>query len=180
MTQNNETQENVQVENTEPQLSTAEQATEPTEKTETIEPNNANRNLTQSDVTKIKDTLDAIVQGITNFQQDNASRNMYLHDVFANYNTDEYLKNESFKNLYTEAFNLLGTKLDTPKFINLIDKYVESRIDMNAKSLAAKKENERKTDGMAFDTGVSKKSEKLPSLSEIPDDKLGEYIERFV
>ena len=47
--------------------------------------------------------------------QDNQDKYNYLSENLIKYDTDEYFKNESFKDLYTEAFNLLGTKLDHPK-----------------------------------------------------------------
>ena len=53
----------------------------------------------------------------------------YLAHNLAKYDTEDYFGNDSFKELYTEAFNSLGTNLDTAKFISLLDNYVNSRIE---------------------------------------------------
>lgn len=112
--------------------------------------------------------------------QDNQDKYKYLSENLIKYDTDEYFKNESFKDLYTEAFNLLGTKLDTPKFIDLLDKYVSSRMDIHSKNLAAKKENDSVTDSFDFKSGLSKKEDKKLRFQDIPEEELEKYIAKYI
>lgn len=104
----------------------------------------------------------------------------YLTSNLMKYDSENYFQNESFKNLYKEAFNALGTKLDTDKFVNLIDDYVESRILANDRKLIADKENNDLTDSMNFSSGESKKQERTLRMQDIPDDELEKYIAKYV
>lgn len=109
------------------------------------------------------------------------SKKDYLNGVFSKYNTDNYFKNDSFKDLYKEAFNALGTNLDTEKFIGLLDQYVNSRIDMHSREIAANKENDSLTDEFDFKVGSSNKNDKKTlRLQDIPDDELEKYISKYV
>ena len=114
------------------------------------------------------------------FEQDLNSKKEYLSSILTKYDSDEYFKNEPFKELYKEAFNALGTNLDTEKFINLLEGYVESRINSFSKKLAAQNENESMTDSFAYQNGVSKKSEKKLRMQDIPDDQLEKYIAKYL
>lgn len=104
----------------------------------------------------------------------------YLEKNLAKFDTENYFQNDKFKELYSEAFNLLGTSLDTDKFISLLDGYVNSRMDLVRKQELAKKENENITDSLAFNSGVSPKKEKLLRMQDIPSDELEKYIAKYV
>lgn len=104
----------------------------------------------------------------------------YLTTNLESFNTEEYLQNQDFRNIYAEAFDALGTKLDTKEFVNLLDKYVESRIALNNKRNAIKNENDKSTDGLNFQSGVSKTETKLKRLQDIPDDELASYIAKYI
>ena len=108
------------------------------------------------------------------------SKQDYLSSNLGDYNTENYLQNQEFRNLYSEAFNALGTKLDTKKFVNLLDKYVESRIALHSKNQAIKSENDSLTDSFDFKAGASKTETKLKRLQDIPDDELESYIAKYI
>lgn len=108
------------------------------------------------------------------------SRRDYLVTNLAKYDTEDYLQNEDFKNLYAEAFNSLGTNLDTEKFINLVDKYVNSRLNSYSKKIAIGDENTSLTDGLNFENGEHKNTERTFKLQDIPADQLEKYIEKYI
>lgn len=131
------------------------------------------------------------IDGFAEFLQDLFSRKSeidkeledkkaYLSSNLAKYDTDDYFGNDSFKELYTEAFNSLGTNLDTEKFVNLLDNYVTSRIEKHTKDLSAKKETDGLTDSFRFETGVSHKSDKKLRMQDIPVEELEKYIAKYV
>ncbi|MCR5265109.1 MAG: hypothetical protein K6E29_00770, partial [Cyanobacteria bacterium RUI128] len=108
------------------------------------------------------------------------SKQEYLSSNLGDYNTENYLQNQEFRNLYSEAFNALGTKLDTKKFVNLLDKYVEARIAIHNRNKAIKSENDSLTDSFDFKSGASKTESKLKRLQDIPDDELESYIAKYI
>ena len=137
----------------------------------------------QSESVNVEDLakgLKEIFDKKSQFEQEFNSKKEYLSSVLTKYDSDEYFKNEPFKALYKEAFNALGTNLDTEKFINLLEGYVESRINSFSKKLAAQNENESLTDSFAYQKGVSKKNEKKLRLQDIPDDQLENYIAKYL
>ncbi|MCM1266123.1 MAG: hypothetical protein NC200_07985 [Candidatus Gastranaerophilales bacterium] len=124
------------------------------------------------------------LSNLTELYNMNAGHNQNKFDYIVNnlskYDTDKFMRNPEFKNLYTEAFNALGTDLDTEKFVDLVDKYVESRILAQAAIKAAEKENESLTDGMQFSSGKYKKAEKKLRMQDIPPEELESYIAKYI
>lgn len=104
----------------------------------------------------------------------------YLSSNLAKYDSEDYFGNDSFKELYAEAFNSLGVNLDTEKFIKLLDDYVNSRIESNSKKNLAKKENEKLTDSFGFTSGEIHESEKPLRFQDIPADELEKYIAKYI
>lgn len=113
-------------------------------------------------------------------KQDLIARRDYLNKIVPQYDSEDYFKNDSFKELYSEIFNHAGARLDMERFIPLLDKYVEARIEANTRKNSAKKENENLTDGMAFSSGESKKSEKKLRMQDIPAEELEKYIAKYL
>lgn len=113
-------------------------------------------------------------------ENDKRLKTEYLSNSLANYNTENYLLNPEFTELYSEAFNALGTNLDTEKFVNLLDKYVASRIQSHLRQSSAKEENENLTDSMDFRSGSSKQAEKTLRMQDIPPEELEKYIAKYI
>ena len=132
----------------------------------------------------VEDALSKVLQVIKEkkqeFENEKKLREEYLSKSLTNYNTENYLLNPEFKELYSEAFNALGTNLDTEKFVNLLDKYVESRIQSHIRMNSAKKENEKLTDSMDFRSGNSKQAEKTLRMQDIPPEELEKYIAKYI
>lgn len=104
----------------------------------------------------------------------------YLISNLVNYDTEDYFENDCFKELYTSVFNKIGTNLDTEKFINLVDKYVLSRIESNSRKKLAKRENENLTEKFKFNSGLSKKADRKLRMQDIPENELERYIAKYI
>ena len=124
--------------------------------------------------------LQKLVEKTQEFENDRKLKEDYLKSSLVNYDTEDYLQNPDFKNLYSEAFNALGTKLDTEKFVNLLDKYVESRIQSHIYKKSVQNENEKITDSMDFQSGNSKKPDKNLRMQDIPPEELEKYIAKYI
>lgn len=75
-------------------------------------------------------------------QQEIERAGNYLKETIAKYDDDRYFRNNDFKGIYTELFKAFGTDLNTDYTINMIEKYVQSRIAQHEKSKSMKKEND--------------------------------------
>lgn len=131
-------------------------------------------------LSKLVDLMSSIVdyqKGNLNFQNDKLE---YLEKILSKYDSDKYLKNPEFQKLYGAAFEALGTDLDTDMFVDLIDKYVESRLAAEILSQAAVNENDRATDGIQFQSGKSKKSQRKLRMQDIPAEELESYIAKYI
>ncbi len=104
----------------------------------------------------------------------------YLISNLVNYDTEDYFENDCFKELYTSVFNKIGTNLDTEKFINLVDKYVLSRIESNSRKKLAKQENENLTEKFKFNSGLSQKADRKLRMQDIPENELERYIAKYI
>ena len=129
---------------------------------------------------KVKAVFDVLMKQKQQYENEQKAKQEYLNSNLANYNTEEYLQNPEFKALYGEAFEALGTNLDTEKFIGLLDKYVEARIQSHLRKSNAQKENEKMTDSFGFQAGSSKKTEKKLRMQDIPPEELESYIAKYV
>ncbi|MCD8378168.1 MAG: hypothetical protein LUB59_05195 [Candidatus Gastranaerophilales bacterium] len=118
----------------------------------------------------------------TNQTDNNAEtmRNAYLLKQIESYNSDKYFRNPEFKDLYSAAFDALGTNLNTEMFISLLDKYVDSRIAAYDTAKSLENENDCMTDKMAFQSGVSKQKEKKLRMQDIPPEQLEQYIAKYI
>lgn len=134
----------------------------------------------QNDYKSLVDVIQKIADAKEKLNSELNSKKQYLSENLSKYDSENYFQNDSFKNLYSEAFSALGTNLDTDKFVKLLDDYVKSRIDLNSKKLAAIKENDKATDSMNFQSGISNKSDKKPKMQELSDDELQKYIAKYV
>ena len=152
----------------------------PEEKTETPTENNQEDGITDERIIKAIDMIKTVFENKDKILKDINEKREYLINNLADYDTENYLQNDAFQSLYSQAFNALGTKLNTPKFIELVENYVNSRIESNNRKLSAQKENESVTDSLAFKNGVSKKTEKPLKFQDIPPEELEHYISLYI
>lgn len=128
----------------------------------------------------MKGLADYVIERYNNKQTANEKKKKLIESNLADYNSDNYLKNQDFMNLYNEAIDILGEELDTKKFINLIDKYVESRMLADAKARSAKDENSSITDSLAYNAGVSAKTKDNLRFQDLSDEELPLYIAKYL
>jgi len=129
---------------------------------------------------KIVNVLRDLVERKKQYDDEINQKREYLEKNLAEYNTENYLQNEDFKNLYSEAFGALGTNLDTAKFVQLLDKYVDSRIQNHSRKINAQKETENLTDSFNFTNGENPKAEKKLRMQDIPPEELEKYIAKYI
>ena len=97
-----------------------------------------------------------------------------LREAAQNYNT--YFQDPSFRELYGNAYLALGTKLDTERFVNLIEGYVSSRIFAYEREKAKKAETKKAIESLKFDKNNSP-SEVKTSDKRVEDMNPKEYEE---
>lgn len=107
-------------------------------------------------------------------------RKEYLSESLTKYDSEDYLQNPDFRELYSAAFNKLGVSLNTDNFVSLLDKYVDSRLSSYSKKIAANKENESATDKLEFQNGYKEKSVKKLKMQDIPPNELEKYIAKYI
>ena len=83
----------------------------------------------------------------------------YLKENIAKYDDERYFKNQEFQGIYTELFKAFGTDLNTDYTIDMIEKYVQSRIKAHEKNKSKKIENDSLTDSF----GNINKNDNLPT-----------------
>ena len=96
------------------------------------------------------------------------------------YNTPHYFQDPSFKEIYKEAFGLLGKNLDTDRLVNLLESYVASRIFAHDKDIAAEKETQQILNSMTFDKNSSSINPPKKRLDEMTPKEVDELLERLI
>ena len=135
----------------------------------------------QNNDENIPEALQNAVKNIQDYYTKvNEEERTFLHNQLAKYDSEHYLGNPEFKNLYSAAYEALGMNLDTDKFVSLLDKYVESRINAYDKIRNLNKENQEMTDKLQFESGQSKKAEKKLRMQDIPPEELEKYIAKYI
>ena len=104
----------------------------------------------------------------------------YLEANLSKYDSENYFQNDSFKTLYANMFEKLGTNLDTGKFISLVDDYVNSRIEAFSKMKSAENENRSLTESFEFQSGKSPKTDRKLRMQDIPENELEKYIAKYI
>ena len=93
----------------------------------------------------------------------------------------EYFADPSFKQIYTEAYRVLGADLDVDKLVNLIESYASARIFAHEKSKLAKAETDRATHGMTFDKNDKNVSAPVrKSIQQMSPKELDEMLEKLI
>lgn len=97
------------------------------------------------------------------------------------YNTPEYMQNPVFKEIYSEAIMTFGDNLDTDRLINLLEKYVETRILSHDKENSAKAETQNILDSMTY--SKNPKNTITPpkkNLDEMTDDEFKASLRKLI
>lgn len=97
------------------------------------------------------------------------------------YNTPEYLQNPVFKEMYTEALSVFGDNLDTDRLVNLLESYVQNRIEAYNKQNSAKNETESAVEALNYvanTKGSFQKPEK--KLDEMTDEEFRSEIRKLI
>ena len=104
----------------------------------------------------------------------------YINNNLSKYDNDNYFKNDAFKTLYGSAYKALGTGLDTDAFVDMIEKYVASRLLLNEQIKNAEAENKNVTDGLDFAKGVTKNTEKKLRFQDVPPSEYRKYLAKYI
>ena len=123
---------------------------------------------------------DYVIERYNNKQTEAENRRKTIETNLADYDSNNYLKNQDFMNLYNEAIDILGDDLDTKKFIGLLDKYVDSRIASNARVLSAKNENSSLTDSFAYNAGSSAKPKDKRKFQDLKPEEIPLYVAKYI
>src|SRR5574344_298948 len=129
---------------------------------------------------KKAEMLDNIQKQQVEFSEAYTKAKEYLNNYFPKYNKDEYFKNSDFNSLYQEAFNAMGTGLDTDRFVSMLDKYVSSRINLYEKAKSAKNENETAKSNMQFSKSSKESKPALPKLDSIPENEIDKIVAKYI
>ena len=104
-----------------------------------------------------------------------------LAEIREKYNSPEYFQDDKFRSLYKEAFMALGDNLDSDKFIELLESYVNSRLALNEKNKLAEQETQKVLDSMSY--SENSKSTFTPpkkSLDEMTQKEIDELLDRLI
>jgi len=129
---------------------------------------------------KLKQVLQEVVTKQKEEEAKELAKQEYMNNYFAKYDNENYFQNDAFKNLYSEAFQALGTDLDTDLFVQKLEDYVISRIMLKEQLKNAQDENKSATDSLSFSKGETKKSDKKLRFQDIPPEELDKYIAKYV
>ena len=97
------------------------------------------------------------------------------------YNQPEYFQEPSFRELYKEAFMALEGQIDTDKFINLLEAYVNSRVNAHERAKSAENETQSLLNSMTYDKN-SKTSFTPPkkSFDEMTPQEVDALLDRLI
>lgn len=97
------------------------------------------------------------------------------------YNTEEYLQNKVFKEIYSEALMTFGDNLDTDRLVGLLEEYVKDRISLHDKQVAAENETQQALNSISYNKN-SKVSFIPPkkSLDEMTDEEFKQSLRKLI
>lgn len=97
------------------------------------------------------------------------------------YNQPEYFQDPTFREIYKEALTVLGDKLDTDRFVSLLENYVSARIFANDRKKAAQSETQQVLDSMTYEKNP--KSSLTPPkkrFDEMSEKEIDEMLEKLI
>ncbi len=129
---------------------------------------------------KLKQYLQQIAEKKQQEDELQSAKEEYVNNYLAKYDNENYFQNDAFKNLYSAAFEALGTDLDTDGFVQKLEEYVLSRILLKEQLKNAQDENKSATDSLNFSKGEAKSNDKKLRFQDIPQNELEKYIAKYV
>lgn len=92
-----------------------------------------------------------------------------------------YFEEPTFKEIYKEVLGVFGANLDTDRMIELLDNYVQTRIQANEKRKVAEKETQKALDSMTYADG-SKATFTPPKkrFDEMTEKEIDELLDRLI
>lgn len=104
-----------------------------------------------------------------------------LDEVKTKYNQPEYFQDNAFRNLYKEAFMALNGNIDSDKFINLLESYVKSRLNIYEKNKSADAETQKVLGSMTYSKNPKETfAPPKKSLDEMTSQEIDDLIERLI
>ena len=114
----------------------------------------------------------------------NAKKDEYIEVMqrdMTKYDTPEYFQDPTFKEIYQEALMVYGANLDTERMIDLIEKYVSTRIQSNEKKKLANSETQNILDSMSYTKNTkSKFAPPKKSFDEMTPQEIDELLDRYI
>ena len=97
------------------------------------------------------------------------------------YNTQEYLQNPIFKEIYSEALMTFGDNLDTDRLISLLEKYVVNRIQSYDRAKSAQSETQSVLESMTYSKNLKNTiSSPKKSLDEMTDEEFKVSLRKLI
>ena len=125
-------------------------------------------------VNELKENLDFI----------NAKKNEYLDTILRDkekYSAQGYFEDPTFKEIYQEALLVYGADLDTDRMIDLIEKYVSTRIQAHEKKKLASSETQNILDSMSYSKNTNSKfTPPKKSFDEMTPQEVDELLDRLI
>lgn len=143
-------------------------------------PNQLNNDLTNATGEVMNNFAKYVINHYKEANKNSINRQSAIEKNLSGYNADNYLKNKDFMTLYSEAFDALGDKLDTKRFIGLVDNYVASMIAAKQKEQSAKAENSSLTDSFEYKNGTSGKSKDTLKFQDVSPEDLPKYLAQYI
>jgi hypothetical protein len=128
------------------------------------------------------------IAGVNEFKENlnffNAKKEEYLETILRDkekYNLPEYFQDPTFKEIYKEALYVYGADLDTERMIDLIEKYVSTRIQAHEKKKLASNETQSVLDSMTYSKNPkSKFTPPKKSFDEMTPQEVDELLDRLI
>ena len=114
----------------------------------------------------------------------NAKKDEFIETVQRDrekYSAPEYFQDPTFREIYKEALYVYGADLDTDRMIDLIEKYVSTRIQANEKKKLANEETQAVLDSMGY--AKNPKSKFVPpkkTFDEMTPQEVDELLDRLI
>ena len=114
----------------------------------------------------------------------NAKKGEYLETLqrdVEKYSSQGYFQDPTFKEIYQEALYVYGADLDTERMIDLIEKYVSTRIQTYEKKKLASSETQNILDSMTYSKNPkSKFTPPKKSFDEMTPQEVDELLDRLI